>query len=109
MIIVISRAYITRVSIRTSPKITIKRMKGAPPGFLEIPSQALLMDLAWQKAPAAEARVMMAPPTIMESLNRGALSALKVSSWARRGTAVRKIKKKSKARGLRVFLIIPPF
>jgi len=58
----------TRVSIRTRPKIMRKRMWGAEPGFREMPSQALEMALAWQKAPAAAARVMTAPPTMMESL-----------------------------------------
>ena len=36
----------TRVSMRTSPKTSRKRMCGAPAGFREIPSQALLMALA---------------------------------------------------------------
>ena len=45
-----------------------KRMWGAEPGLREIPSQALVMALAWQNAPAAAARVMIAPPTMIESL-----------------------------------------
>jgi len=43
-------------------------MWGAAPGLREMPSQALLMALAWQNAPAAAARVMIAPPTMIDSL-----------------------------------------
>ena len=49
-------------------------MCGAPPGFREIPSQAALMALDWQTAPAMTARVMTAPPTMMDSLKSEALA-----------------------------------
>jgi hypothetical protein len=62
----------TRVSISTSPKMSRKRINGPEAGFLEIPSQAALMALAWQNAPAAEAMAIMAPPTISDSLKREA-------------------------------------
>src|SRR4030042_3507791 len=79
----------TSVSIRTRPKIRMKRMCGAEPGLREMPSQAELMSLAWQKAPAAAARVMTMPPTMIDSLNREALVSVRPppapASWARRG------------------------
>ena len=70
----------TRVSMRTNPKMRRKRISRPAPGFLEIPSQALLMALAWQKAPAATVRVMMAPPMISDHLNRDVLTGSRVVS-----------------------------
>lgn len=61
----------------TRPKIRMKRIVGAPPGFLEMPSQALDMALAWQNAPMAEASTIIAEPRIRESLYRDALSGLR--------------------------------
>jgi len=60
----------TRVSIKTNPKITSMRTIGPDPGFLEMPSQALLTALAWQKAPAEAVRVMIAAPKIRDNLKR---------------------------------------
>ncbi len=71
----------TRVSISTNPKIRRKRICGADPGFLEMPSQALLIDLAWQTAPTDAVRVMTAPPTIRDHMKRFALLSVRGVPW----------------------------
>ena len=50
------------------------------PNFLEMPSQALLMALAWQKAPAATVRVIIAPPMISDHLKSDVLAGSRVVS-----------------------------
>ncbi len=72
----------TRVSMRTRPKITRRRITGPDAGFLEMPSQALLIDLAWQIAPTEAVRVMIAPPTIRDHMKRFARLSVRGACWA---------------------------
>lgn len=67
----------TSVSISTRPKIRMKRIAGAAPGFREMPSQALDMALAWQNAPMAAAITIIAEPRIREIQYRDALAGLR--------------------------------
>lgn len=95
--------------MRTKPKMSKNRMCGAEFGFLEIPSQALLIALAWPKIPAAAARAMTAPPMIKDNLNREALLSDRPASWAKRGALITTKKKKSKVNGFKFFGIFFSF
>src|SRR4030042_5132769 len=79
----------TSVSMRTSPKMSRKRICGPPRGFLEIPSHAALMALAWQNAPMNTARVMIPAPSMRDNLKRESLAALLEAVWASRGAPAR--------------------
>ncbi len=99
----------TSVSIRTSPKMSRKRIWGAEPGLREIPSHALLIALAWQKAPAAAAKVMIPPPMMIAHLYRLALVSSRGVSCANRGVLAITRKKNKTPRGLMNFLILFSF
>ena len=72
----------TRVSMRTSPKMTRRRITGPDAGFLEMPSQALLTAFAWQIAPTEAVRVMTAPPTIRDNMKSLARLSVRGACWA---------------------------
>jgi len=95
----------TKVSIKTKPKTTRKRIWGPDPGFLEMPSQALLIALAWQNAPTATARVMMPAPRMRDNLKKEAFVESAGATWAKRGLLRRNRNKSRSPKDLRFFVI----